>query len=155
MLELAVRTPDHGKLAPWRFIVFEGEARARAGALFAEVRKAASPDATAEQLAIERGRFSAPVVVAVISTAAPHVKIPESEQVASAAAVTMNLIHAACALGFKATWITGWMAYDRRVLEGLGLKPHETLVGYVFIGSAPAAAEERPRPAIADLVTRF
>ena len=74
MLELAVRTPDHGKLAPWRFIVFADEGRLRAGALFAEVRRADAPDATEDELAIERGRFSAPVVVAVVSTAAPHVK---------------------------------------------------------------------------------
>lgn len=155
MLTLAVRTPDHGKLAPWRFIVFEGEARRRAGALFAEIRKADAPDATEEQLAAERERFKrAPTVVAVVSSAAPHPKIPEREQLLSAAAVTMNLIHAAFALGFRATWLTEWIAYDRRCLDVMGLKPHETIVGFVHIGTAPAA-EERPRPPLADIVTRF
>ncbi|ALK09545.1 nitroreductase family protein [Blastochloris viridis] len=155
MLTLAVRTPDHGKLAPWRFIVFEGEARQRAGAVVAAIRHAETPDMTDEQLEIERGRFTrAPVVVAVVSTAAPHPKVPQFEQLMSAAAVTMNLIHAAFALGFKATWLTEWLAYDRRCLDAFGVKADETVVGFVLIGSAPAA-EERQRPAIAGLVTRF
>src|SRR6478735_6794564 len=122
LLTIASRVPDHGKLAPWRFIVFEGEARERAGAIIAETFAANNPHATADQLAFERNRLArAPLVIAVVSRAAPHVKIPEWEQQLSAGAACMTLVIAAHALGFAASWITEWYAYDRAVLERLGL----------------------------------
>ena len=114
LLTVASRVPDHGKLTPWRFIVFEGDARLKAGETIATVFKAANPQATDEQIAFERNRLArAPLVVAVVSRAAPHVKIPEWEQVLSAGAAAMNLVTAAHALGFAANWITEWYAYDR------------------------------------------
>ena len=86
MLAAAARVPDHGKLAPWRFVVIEGEARNRLGEAAAEIFRAENPDADADRLAIERGRFArAPLVVAVVSRAGPHVKIPVWEQELSAA----------------------------------------------------------------------
>lgn len=156
LLNLAVRTPDHGKLAPWRFIVFEGDARTRAGALFAEVFAARHPGSTEDQLAIERKRFShAPLVIGVISCAAPHAKIPEWEQVLSAGAVCMNLTHAASALGFVSAWLSQWVAYDRDVLNAFGLAADEKVAGFVHIGRRTSAVEDRPRPVLADVVTRF
>ena len=94
-------------------------------------------------------------MVAVVSRAGPHVKIPEWEQVLSAGAAAMNLLNAAHALGFAATWITEWYAYDRGVLDALGLAAHEKIAGFVHIGRPVQAPQERPRPALAALVTRF
>src|SRR5438445_8990998 len=100
LLTIASRVPDHGKLTPWRFVVFEGDARLKAGEIIASVFKGKYPDATADQVAFERARLArAPLVVAVVSRAAPHVKIPEWEQVLSAGAAAMKLVTAAHALG--------------------------------------------------------
>ena len=156
MLSLAARVPDHGKLAPWRFIVFEGEARARAGDLIAGVYGADNPEASADRLTIERKRLQhAPAVVAVVSRAAAHVKIPEWEQLMSAGAVTMNLVVAANALGFVTAWLTEWYSYDARVGAALGLAAHEKLAGFVHIGRPTTAVEDRIRPVMSDIVTRF
>ena len=156
ILAIASRVPDHGKLAPWRFIVFEGEARRRAGEIFAEVQQQNNPAADDKRLALERQRFSAPVVIAVVSRAAPHVKIPEWEQLMSAGAVCMNTVTAANALGFATSWLTEWYAYDRGVLDRLGLAPNEKLAGFIHVGTPKLAErEDRVRPALADLITHF
>jgi nitroreductase len=156
LLTIASRVPDHGKLTPWRFIVFEGEARLKAGEAIVAAFVAKYPDATPEQIDYERKRLArAPLVVAVVSRAAPHVKIPEWEQVLSSGAAAMNLVIAAHALGFGATWITEWYSYDRSVLDALGLAPNEKIAGFVHIGRPAQVPEDRPRPALADIVTRF
>jgi nitroreductase len=156
LLTIASRVPDHGKLTPWRFIVFEGKGQAAAGEAIAAVFAQNHPEATADQVAFERRRLArAPLVVAVVSRAAPHVKIPEWEQQLSAGAAAMNLVNAAHALGFAANWITEWYAYDRRVLDALGLQPHERVAGFVHIGTPVRPSEDRPRPPLAEIVTRF
>ncbi len=156
LVTVASRVPDHGKLTPWRFIVFDGDARMKAGAAIEHIFKADNPAATADQIAFERNRLArAPLVIAVVSRAAPHVKIPEWEQVLSSGAAAMNLLVAAQALGFGATWITEWYSYDRRVLDALGLAPHEKIAGFVHIGHPTVATEDRARPALAEIVTRF
>jgi nitroreductase len=156
ILTVASRVPDHGKLTPWRFIVFEGAARLSAGNIIEKAFRATQPDATPEQLEFERKRLArAPVVVAVISRAGPHVKIPEWEQVLSAGAAAMSLVFAAHALGFAANWITEWYAYDRRVVDALGVGPNERIAGFVHIGTPIRPPEDRPRPPLADIVTRF
>jgi len=156
LLTIACRVPDHGKLAPWRFILFEGEARLAAGAAIAAAFRAKYPDAQAEQVAFEGRRLAhAPLVIAVVSRAAPHVKIPEWEQVLSAGAAAMNLVLAAHAFGYSANWITGWYAYDRGVLDALGLEPHERMAGFIHIGTPSGPVQDRPRPALNDIATRF
>ena len=156
ILALAARVPDHGKLAPWRFIVFEGEGRARAGDAIAAVHARDNPHAEPDRIALERKRLQhAPVVVAVVSRAAPHAKIPEWEQVLSAGAVAMNLVVAANALGFATAWLTEWYSYDTRVAEALGLAPHEKFAGFVHIGRPTTVVEDRVRPAMAEIVTRY
>ena len=156
LLTIASRVPDHGKLTPWRFIVFEAEGRDKAGEAIAAAFVAKYPDAKPDQVAFERTRLArAPLVVAVVSRAAPHVKIPEWEQVLSAGGAAMSLVIAAHALGFAASWITEWYAYDRGVLDALGLAPHEKIAGFVHIGRAAQPPEDRPRPALGDVVTRF
>jgi nitroreductase len=148
--------PDHGKLAPWRFIVFAGDARAKAGDVIASVFKKNRPDATADQIDIEKRRFTiAPLVIAVVSRAAPHAKIPEWEQVLSAGASCMNLLTAAHAMGFAGSWLTQWYSFDRAVLDQFGLAPHEKIAGFVFIGTAIKAPEDRDRPQLTDIVTRY
>ncbi|WP_420130909.1 nitroreductase family protein [Rhodopseudomonas sp.] len=156
ILTIGARVPDHGKIAPWRFIVFEGEARARGGAVIAEVFARKHPEATAAEIATEQGRLSeAPLVIAVVSSPKPHPKVPQWEQELSAGASCMNIVAAATALGYGANWLSGWIAYDRDVLTGLGLKEHEKLAGFIHIGSKTKPVEDRPRPALAEVVTRF
>lgn len=154
LLTAATRVPDHGKLAPWRFIVFSGEARVEFGAFLAACVKSDEPDADADRLEIERTRLSrAPLVICVVSRAAPHVKIPEWEQALSCGAVCMNLLHAAHAMGFAASWLTEWYAYDARSLAKLGLADGEQVAGFIHIGTPDVTPQERPRPELADLVT--
>jgi nitroreductase len=156
LLTIAARVPDHGKLAPWRFIVFEAEAREKAGETIARIFREDHPEATANQIDFERKRLTrAPLVIAVVSRAGPHVKIPEWEQQLSAGAAAMNLVNAAYALGFAASWITEWYAYDRRVLNALGLSTNERIAGFVHIGRPAKPPEDRARPDLADIVTRF
>ena len=156
MLTVAARVPDHGKLKPWRFIVFEGEARLAAGAIIAEAFKSQRADATAEQVEFERKRLArAPLVIAVVSRAGPHVKIPEWEQQLSAGAAAMSLVIAAHAMGFAASWITEWYAYDRGVLDRLGLAANERIAGFVHIGRPAKPPEDRERPKLAEIVSRY
>jgi nitroreductase len=156
LLTVASRVPDHGKLAPWRFIVFEGDARRAAGDAIATAFRTKYPDAKPEQIEAERGRLArAPLVIAVVSRAGPHVKIPEWEQVLSAGAAAMNLVLAAHAMGYGANWITEWYAYDRGVLDAFGLAPHERIAGFIHIGRPPGPPEDRPRPPLREIATRF
>ena len=156
LLAIASRVPDHGKLTPWRFIVFEGAARLAAGEKIAAMFRVDRPDATPDQIEFERKRLArAPLVIAVVSRAAPHVKIPEWEQQLSAGASAMSLVFAAHAVGLAASWITEWYAYDRRVLDALGLAPNERIAGFVHIGRPLKPPEDRDRPKLADIVTRY
>ena len=156
LLTIASRVPDHGKLTPWRFIVFEGDARLKAGDAIVEAFRAQRPDATPDQIEFEKNRLArAPLVIAVVSRAGPHVKIPEWEQVLSAGAAAMNLVTAAHALGYAATWITEWYAYDRAVLDALGVGPAERIAGFVHIGRPGKPPEDRPRPPLSEIVTRY
>ncbi len=154
MLTIAARVPDHGKLTPWRFIVFGGEAGRRAGETLAARFVALEPDADEKRIEEERNRLArAPLVVAVVSTAAPHPKIPEWEQLLSAGNAAMSLVLAAHAYGYAAQWTTGWMAYDVEAGRLLGLGEGERIVAFVHIGTATAPPPERPRPALRDIVT--
>lgn len=156
LLTIASRVPDHGKLTPWHFIVFEGEARLHAGCAIEAAFRAKYPDAKPEQIEFEQRRLArAPLVIAVVSRARPHVKIPEWEQILSAGAAAMSLVLAAHALGYGANWITEWYAYDRRVLAALGLKEHEKIAGFIHIGRPAHAPEDRPRPPLAEIATWF
>ncbi|MEM6761787.1 MAG: nitroreductase [Pseudomonadota bacterium] len=153
MLTIAARVPDHGKLAPWRFIVFEGPVREALGERFVALSGVTEPP---EKVAKERNRFTrAPVVVAVVSTAAPHAAIPEWEQTMSAGAVCMNLVHAAPAFGFSAQWLSEWIAYDQRAKDLMGIAESENVAGFIHIGTPTVGPTERPRPALEKLVTRF
>lgn len=156
LLTVASRVPDHGKLTPWRFIIFEGDARLAAGDAIVAAFRAKYPTATPEQAEAERRRLArAPLVIAVVSRAGQHVKIPEWEQVLSAGAAAMSLVLAAHAMGYGANWITEWYAYDRTVLDALGLAPNERIAGFVHIGRVAQPPEDRPRPPLNEIATRF
>jgi nitroreductase len=156
ILTIGARVPDHGKLAPWRFIVFEGDARARGGEVIAGVFAKKNPQATAAEIEVEKKRLTdAPLVIGIVSFTKPHPKVPAWEQELSAGASAMNIVTAATALGYGACWLTGWFAFDRDVLDGLGLKPDEKLAGFIHIGNVSKPNEDRPRPALSEIVTRF
>jgi nitroreductase len=156
ILTIGARVPDHGKLAPWRFIVFEGDARVRAGELIAKVFAGKNAQATPAEIDVEKKRLTdAPLVIGVVSLTKPHPKVPPWEQELSAGASAMNIVTAATALGYGACWLTGWFAFDRDVLDALGLKAEEKLAGFIHIGTPSKPSEDRPRPELSDIVTRF
>jgi len=154
ILKAGARVPDHGKLVPWRFILFEGPARERFADILVNVlaREGATPSQADEW----RARVtSAPVIIGVVSSARELIKIPVWEQELSAGAVCQNLLVAAHSLGFVASWLTEWYAYHPAVKQKLGLKPGERMAGFVYIGTPAIALEERPRPDMDAIVTRF
>ena len=112
--------------------------------------------ASAADIDVEKHRLTdAPLVIGIVSFTKPHPKVPPWEQELSAGASAMNMVTAATALGYGACWLTGWFAFDRDVLDGLGLKADEKLAGFIHIGTKTKPNEDRPRPALSDIVTRF
>lgn len=156
LLTIAARVPDHGKLTPWRFVLFEGEARTKVGEALLAVKQAAEGELDEARQNQERGRFTrAPLVIGVISTAAEHHKVPVWEQQLSAGAVCMNLVTAAHAMGFAAQWLSEWYAYDGEAAKVFGLAPGEQVAGFVHIGTPKQDPVERPRPDIDALTTSW
>jgi len=156
ILTIGLRVPDHGKIAPWRLIVIEGEARAQAGEKLAEIARRNNPGIDAASLDVERQRFlPAPLTIGVISSPKSHPKVPEFEQLLSAGNVALNLIHGVHALGFAASWVTRWYAFDAAAAAMLGAGAGERFVGFVQIGTPSAVIEDRERPALGDIVTSW
>lgn len=156
LLTIGTRVPDHGKLAPWRFVLFEGAARETAADVVARVFRARNPDADDEKVAFERKRLThAPLIIGVVSRARPHVKIPEWEQELSAGAVCMNILVAAHAMGFGASWLTNWFSFDRDVLSAFGLADDERMAGFIHIGTPETVPADRDRPVLADIVSHY
>lgn len=154
ILDTALRVPDHGRLRPWRFLRIRGEARQRLGDLLVQVYTRDHPDAPTNVLDKERGRFvQAPLVIAVIGCIQHGHRIPEVEQRASGAALCFQVLLAAKAHGYGAQWLTGWAAYDRRILDRLGLTENEEIIGFLHIGTPTSELPDRERPAAADLLT--
>ena len=156
MLSAASRVPDHGRLAPWRFILYRGEARHRAGERLldlAERREGELPEHRRQQ---ELARFSrAPLVVGVVCVPRDHPKVPQWEMLLSGGAAAMNLLIAAGALGYGASWITNWYADDEEGRRILGIAPRERVVGFVHIGTHEGTTPDRPRPDLADIVSDY
>lgn len=156
ILTAAVRVPDHGKLTPWRFILFEGAARAKFGDVMAARWRELHPEHGEESLNFQRGYFlRAPMVIAVISMAKPHPKIPEWEQVLSAAAVCQTMLIAATAMGLACAWNTDWIAYDATMAKVMGLSLQERVAGFIYLGTSTVPLEDRPRPDPFSLLTRW
>jgi nitroreductase len=151
LLRLAARTPDHGKLSPWRFVILEGEGKAR----FAAALEALAESRGDARLAAKLAKLKTPPLgVAVVFHPAAG-EIPEWEQQLSAGAVCTTLLYAALAMGYGANWITDWYAYDAEARAILGLAPEERVAGFVFMGTAREPPLERERPDLARLVTRW
>ncbi len=157
ILTVGTRVPDHKKLVPWRFILFEGDARALIGDVFAQACMQEEREAPSHvRLDMERARFQrAPLVVGVISNIKPKPGAPEWEQILSAGAVCFNVCLAANALGYGTSWITEWVAYSPLVRQALQLSDSERVAGFVHIGRAAEKPEERERPVLADLIKRY
>ena len=154
MLEIAARSPDHGKLAPWRFVHVARDRRAAfAEALDAAYRagKAEAPNRL-ETEAVHRFATQAPELVVLLSSPVEGTKIPVWEQQLSCGAAGMNLLHAAAALGFSGGWVTGWAAYSPQVLALLGGQEPERVAGFIFLGTPGVELEERARPDLGEVV---
>ncbi|MEO6014084.1 MAG: nitroreductase [Devosia sp.] len=156
ILTIGTRVPDHGKFTPWRLVVIEGDARAQAGQKLADIQRTRNPGLDGASLDIERNQFlPAPVTIGVLLSPRPNNKAPEIEQLLSAGNVCFNLSHAAFALGFAATWHSRWYSFDPEAQQMLGAKGGERFVGFVHIGTATIVPEDRPRPELSTVVSRW
>ena len=154
ILRAGARVPDHGKLFPWRFILFEADGRARFADILADVLTQES--ATPTQIDEWRARVTAaPVMIGVVSSARELIKIPVWEQELSAGAVCQNMLIAAHAMGFVANWLTEWYAYHPVVKQKIGLKPGERMAGFIYIGTPKEDVTERPRPELSQILSYF
>jgi nitroreductase len=154
MFQSAVRAPDHGRLRPWRFVVIEGDKRARFGELMADAMRNRDPSANEEMLDRERAKpMRAPTIVVAAARVQKGHRIPEFEQIAAAAAAAQNIMLAAHALGYGAMWKTGEPAYDPVVKTALGLNVDDEIMGFLYLGTNVGANSTAPRPAARDQVT--
>lgn len=153
ILTAAARVPDHGKIAPWRFVIIPKDRREAFAAMLHDAYREERPDAgKLEGKAIDDFAHQAPLLIAVVHTPDASRSIPLKEQEWSAAAAAMTLETAAHAAGYVAGWLTGWAAYSDSVLQALGGGDGDQIIGFVFIGSPGKALVERPRPALDDVV---
>ncbi len=155
ILSAAMRVHDHGKLAPWRFIVVDADKRDALANLLVDAYQAEKPDAGRLELeALEQFSRQSPTLVVVVSTPDTQSRIPGWEQQLSAGAACMMLLHAAHALGFVASWLTGWAAYSDAVRDAFG-GSGDSIAGFIFIGSPGKPLSERPRPEFAAVVSHW
>lgn len=147
IIALALRTPDHGKLAPWRIVTVGADQRDALAALLKSAWVQENPGAAGLDLsALDQFAQQAPTLLVLLSTPVAGSKIPVWEQQMSAGAVGMNLLHAAHAHGYVGSWLTGWAAFSPPVAAAFGAQDGDTIVGYFFLGSPARELDERPRP---------
>jgi nitroreductase len=153
MIAIAARTPDHGKLAPWRFVIVDD--RAALATLITDAYRAERPQAARTEIeSLEQFAHQAPALVVVLSSPSTTSHIPRWEQELSAGAATMNLLHAAHAMGFAGGWLTGWPTFSEVVRDAFG-GPHERIAGFVFLGTPGRPLDERPRPDLARVISHW
>ena len=146
ILEVALRTPDHGKLAPWRFVIVPQDKRGALADLLERAYRAEKPDAGRLEIeSMHQFAHQAPTLVVALSSPVPGSKIPVWEQQLSAGAAIMNLLHATHALGYAGGWLTGWPSFNDDVRNAFG-RDGEAIAGFVFIGTPAKPLEGRPRP---------
>lgn len=156
LLAAATRVPDHRRLAPWRFIVFEGEARGTFNTAAVDIQKRENPEASLQMLADTASYMTrAPVVIAVISSPDTAHKTPVWEQELSAGALCQNLLLAANASGWAGCWLSEWIAFSDGINALLGLTADERVAGYIYLGTATEAPQERMRPDAASKISRW
>ena len=153
ILTAAARTPDHGKLEPWRFIVLQGDALTRLAGVAKERGAALGLDE--DKIAKGHDQFAnSPMCVAVIEVQKDAPKIPPLEQTYSAGAVCLALLNAALAAGWGANWLSGWVSHDRGFMtDALGLADNERVAGFMHIGTETSAPPDRPRPDVEGITT--
>lgn len=153
ILSIGMRTPDHGKLAPWRFVIVPQDRRDALETLLNQAFDRARPEQAGRERETNRQfAHQAPVLVVILSTPIPGAKIPLWEQELSAGAVCMNILNAAHALGYAGGWLSTWAAYDSHVRDAFG-GPNDKIAGFLFIGTPGEPLSERPRPDYADVVS--
>ena len=158
MISIASRVPDHGKLAPWRFIMIDDHGAAALGAIAASEQRRRQPDADSSVIDLEEVRFlRAPSRLVVVSSPITPHKIPVWEQQLSAGALCFQLLLAARAFGFAGAWLTEWVSYgpDNPVLDALGVAPEEQVAGIMYFGTPAAPPTERQRPDLHGKVSYF
>lgn len=156
MIRVASRVPDHGRLEPWRFIIYRGAARQRVGELLADLAETREGPLSDVRRSQEQARFSrAPLVIGVVSSPKQHPKIPEWEMFLSGGAAAMNLVLAASALGYGANWVTGWYSDVAEARLLLGLRPNERVVGFVHVGTFAGTVPDRSRPDVQAIMTDY
>ncbi len=154
ILTIASRVPDHGKLSPWRFIIYQGEAREKVGENLANILKEREPNIDKERLKAEKEQFlPAPITIAVIFSPKESKKIPIQEQLLSAGATALNILHAANILGYGAHWVSRWFAYDEQASKMLGANEGERFIAFIHIGTAEKKVEDRPRPKLEQIIS--
>ena len=154
ILAIAARTPDHGKLAPWRFVVVGQDQRTALAALIIDAYRVERPTASRTEIeALDQFAHQAPALVVVLSSPKPS-HIPVFEQELSTGAACMNLLHAVHALGFAGGWLTGWPSFSETVRDAFG-GPHERIAGFMFVGTPSRPLDERPRPDMERVVSRW
>ena len=155
ILSIAARTPDHGKIAPWRFVIVATEQRDALAQVITDAYRAERPQAAASEIAaLEQFSQQAPALVVILYSPRTTSHIPLWEQELSAGAACMNLLHATHALGFAGGWLTGWPSYSDAVRDAFG-EAHERIAGFVFLGTPSKQLEERPRPVRDTIVSRW
>lgn len=155
ILEIAARVPDHGKIAPWRFVVVAADQRDALSKLITDAYRVERPQAAANEIAaLEQFAHQAPVLVVVLFSPRTASHIPLWEQQLSVGAACMNLLHATHALGFAGGWLTGWPSYSDAVRDAFGAEP-ERIAGFFFLGTPAQQLEERPRPDMSTIVTKY
>jgi nitroreductase len=152
MAEIAARVPDHGKIAPWRFIEYSNSAKTRLDGLILKRAIEKQPDLDGEMKAVEQSRMTrSPTVIGLISSPKEHPKVPVWEQELSCGAAGMNWLIAANALGFDAQWLSEWIAFDEVLAPHFGVKNNERLAGFIHIGTRTMPKTERDRPKLEDV----
>ena len=155
ILRIAARTPDHGKLAPWRFVIIGSDQRGAFASLLRHALSRSDPAASpAHFQKADDFAHSGETLVVLLSAPVENHKIPVWEQQMSCGAVAMNLLHAAHAMGFVGSWLTGWYAYDPTVREAFCLA-NERIAGFFFLGSPTLPLAERPRPELSEITRRW
>ncbi|MGK0442695.1 MAG: nitroreductase [Pseudohongiellaceae bacterium] len=153
VFQAALRAPDHARLRPWRFLTITGEDRLALGQLFAQAAQARNPSCSEVDLDKAKAQpFRAPLIVIAVACYSDHPKVPQTEQLLSAGCAVHGMLLATHALGFGGVWRTGENAFDRNVMNGLGLQEHEAIVGYLYIGTREGVAKPLPAMNSSDFV---
>ncbi len=154
LLQIATRVPDHRKLEPWRLIIIQGQKRLQLGKKFCQIRQQECT-LSDEQIKAEINRYNhAPLVIVVVFSPKQH-KTPVFEQLLSCGAVCQNINLAASALGFHSQWVTNWCSFNKQAQAELGLQAHESIAGFIHVGTAQCVPKDRQRPDLTEIVSYY